>query len=107
MAEDLINPRPAIFESVGKGAGGVTSGEGQPRQVGAGPKPVKQGGYYGGLAPASSRLDDGGGDDFDSDDGDGLSTTGARAIPTSPEIVAWGESASAGKSRSANYGTSM
>lgn len=51
-AEDLINPRPAIFESVGKDSGGgVTSGEGQPRQVqAASARPVAQRGYFASIA---------------------------------------------------------
>ncbi|KAA0149765.1 hypothetical protein FNF29_05775 [Cafeteria roenbergensis] len=92
VAEDLVNPRPAIFEQVGQGAGGVTSGEGQPRQMTSAPAPAKQAGYYGGMGPASGLVDEV--DDVDSDEGSGTTGTSVR----SPEIVAWGENPAAASS---------
>lgn len=105
VAEDLVNPRPAIFEQVGQGAGGVTSGEGQPRQMTSAPAPAKQAGYYGGMGPASGLVDEV--DDVDSDEGSGTTGTSVR----SPEIVAWGENpaaaSSAPRSAARGYGTSI
>ena len=83
MSEDLINPQPAIFMRVGKSAGGVTSGESQPRQVTAAPMPSKTGGYYGKLKTDKASAAAGG---SATEVTNPLSERGV----SSPEVVGWG-----------------
>ena len=97
-AEDLINPRPAIFEQVGQGAAGVAIGEGQPRQIVAAPKPTKIAGYYadGKKSPIDSAVEP----DSDGEDEDDSSQSTTNPIRLAPDI-AWGRGgAAAAASRS-------
>jgi hypothetical protein len=97
-AEDLINPRPAIFEQVGQGAG-VAIGEGQPRQIVAAPKPTKAAGYFadGKKSPIDGAVEA----DSDGEDDDDTSQSTTNPVRLAPDI-AWGRSggAAAAASRS-------
>jgi hypothetical protein len=95
-AEDLINPRPNIFAQVGSGSGGVTSGEGQPRQLKGAPRPVAQAGHFASLGVGGG---DEAPDDDDSDDDGSNTTINPISLPPPDVAVGWGGVDASSKSR--------
>lgn len=93
-AEDLINPRPTIFAQVGSGSGGVTSGEGQPRQLKGAPKPVVQADHFAGLGVGAA--DEVGAADSDEDSN---GTVNPLSLQPADATVGWGAAASSSKQR--------